>query len=486
MRGCRLAVSLLTHLLVDCTVCCSLRYVSIAAQFDRGFCGVVTDTGVLACYNVYNAPAPESIVLPAPSSASVKFAYPLWLCIDENSPLFAVQACAMRSDGFTECAFSLPEGARSMSQATSINSVVMGATSEDGWLQQTDPAHGWIVIPAITLFEVLCFIGVDPAQGNDALCAPFSLPDAVGMKSFVPCASLARALMLIAHSNTWIQLLPGMYSANNLTIDYGATTITSSPPSCLAPTELASLGNGSWVSRMEQTAGQVATIDCTGAANCFSTMLSNVHFINLTFTGSLNHSIWSYSDNSTTGNSRLPPSTLTITNCVFDAIGAVLLKQQGAVTITGCSITNSLQWANTTNGLIELEDASLVMTGTSFSHNHLPIADSFLRSCLRSVSTLPVTMSISDSHWLNNSASSVGASWSIVGVSSSPSLGPGGVALQIQANGPLVLSLVDSTIVQQTVHSLSSIGGQSRTTTVVALCVAPLTPALLLYRDQVL
>ena len=385
----------------------SLRYASIAARFDSGFCGVVADTGELACYSVQATGVPEIVVLPAPT-LPVTFAFPLWLY---DSVLPVTQACAMRNDGAIECIHSLPVGAsllRPMSQATFVSSLVMGATTDNGQLQQTQQTVGWVSSPTVSLFEALRFIAVDSAEGNDTACTAVRAQFPSEMLNFIPCASLSQALALVTHPHTWIQLLPGTHTvAACLTLDHSEMTIASAPPSCFTTSELSLLGNGSWVTRMQAATvtGQSVTIDCTGSPNCFFTMQSRLQLIGLTFTGSTRHAIVSLSDNSTDTNSRLPPSTLAIENCVFNEMGGVLLKTKGSATITGCTITNSLQWANTTLGLIALTDASLVMTGTNFSHNHLPIADSALRSCLRSVSTLPVTLSIADSHWFNNSAS---------------------------------------------------------------------------------
>lgn len=274
------------------------------------------------------------------------------------------------------------------------------------------------------------------------------------MRNLIPCATLTRALTLIAHPRTWIQLLPGSRSSHSHSqlLEYRATTIASAPPS-FTPDELALLGNGSWAVRMQETAasGQAATIDCTGSRTCFITLYSDIRFLGLTFTGSSEYAIVSLSDDSTDANARLPPSTLSIENCVFNGTGAVLLKTKGSVAISGCTITNSLPWANTTLGLIELEDASLTMTETIFSHNHLPIADTFLRSCIRSKSFAAVRLSITESNFLDNSASVV--------ESDSPAI-PGGVAVQVQANGPLFFHLSDSSFVQQNVRCSNCNGGQ--------------------------
>ena len=471
---------------------CSLRYASIAAQFDSGFCGVVVDTGDLACYSVHAVGPLEAVALPAPI-APVSFLYPLWLFLDGSAQLPWSQACAMRSDGLIDCVLPLSAGIipRPMTQVTMISSYVQGATTDSGQLQRADLTSGWSSIPEVNLFEVMQFIGVDLARGNDSICASVSLQSSLEVQSLAPCASLARAIDLLAHPNTWVQLLPTLspYTANSLSLHYSDTTITSSPPSCLAPTELALLGNGSWAARMQETAvsGQVVTIDCTGALHCFSTLQSNMQFIGLTITGSTQHAIVSLSESSTNANSQLPDSTLTITDCVFDAMAAVLLKTKGSVVISDCTISNSLQWANTTRGLIELEDASLMMSGTSFAHNHMPVADTFVRSCLRSVSSLPVTLMISDSHWLNCSSSSTsadappggrthrtqtGTTWMALSgllilciVFARPTFSSG-VAMQIQPNGKLVLSVTDSSFVLQAVRCFQCAGGPAPHTSI--------------------
>lgn len=371
-------------------------------------------TGEVACYSVHATVLPEEVVLPAPT-LPLSFRFPLWLQVDASLFPFG-QACAMRSDGVPECLIPLLVGAsvpRPMSQVTMVDSIVQGATSDNGQLQRADPVNGWSSSdPVVNLFEVLRFIAVDPrvGQGNDATCAAVSMQSPVEMAGLVPCASLSHALTLVAHPHTWIQLLPSVYSVGSLTLNFSETTIASVPPSSLTPDEIALLGSGtalSWAVRMAEAGSSQPVIDCTGSLHCFTTMHSNMQFVGLTFTGSLSHAVVSFSDsNPQFTNFLLPPSTLTIINCIFDAMGAVLRKQQGSVTITDCTISNSLQWANTTNGLIELEDASLVMSGTTFTHNHMPVADTFLRSCLRSVSTTSVTVTVGDSHWLDNSATS--------------------------------------------------------------------------------
>ena len=450
----------------------SIRYVNIAAQYENGFCGVVADTGAIACYSVISTTVPERVVMPAPSSPDLKFVYPLWQYLNPTISPFD-QACAMKSDGFLNCFSSAPVGnnpPRAMSQATMMKTIVMGATTDNGQLQHVDELIGWISDPAVAVFEILRFVAVDPDHGNDSLCASINTQSPAEMLTLVPCATLPGALERVLHPNTWVQLLPASYTHNTTELVYGATTIASVPPTCFTPDEIGLLGNGSWAARMAATAGQAATLNCTGTDHCFRTM-QNAQFVGLTFTGSLKHALWSYSDTSTNTYSHLPPSTIAITDCVFVAMGAVLLKTNGSATITGCTITNSLPWANTTLGLIELEDASLAMSGTTFSHNHLPVSPTFLRSCLRSDSLLPVTISITDSHWLDNRASSLAkpSRNGAVGVLELVRIS-GGVALQVHANGPLVLNVVDSTFKQQEVRCVPCNGGQSGTD-MIATCL---------------